>query len=263
VEVVEITSSSNSLLKRIRLVQSRSGREKEGSFLIEGLKLFDEAVKCGIEIEDVVVEKGFWESGFIDDSVRASVSKLIVVDDKLFAPLATTESPQGLIAVAKLKRWTLGEVFSGVAPLVVVADRVQDPGNLGTMLRTSLAFGATGMLITKGSVDAFNPKVVRSAAGSLFALPFVENISIEDAVAECRGSGLKVLALSADGDMELSEVDFRKPSALLLGNEANGLDESVENSADHMVSIPMSNQSESLNVAIACAIAMYEASSQR
>lgn len=262
-EVNEITSSSNALVKRIRLVHSRSGREKEGAFLVEGVKLFDEAVKNKIAIEAVVISKTFMDSDFSPDAVAGSVSKIAVVDDKLFSQLATTETPQGLIAVARLKRWKLDEVFSGVAPLVVVADRVQDPGNLGTMMRTALAFGATGMLITEGSVDAFNPKVVRSSAGAMFALPFIEDISIEDAVAECRGNGLKVFALSADGDMKLGEVDFRKPSAVLLGNEANGLSEDVEDAADHVVSIPMDVKSESLNVAIACAITLYEASSQR
>lgn len=130
-------------------------------------------------------------------------------------------------------------------------------------MRTALALGASGMMLSKGSVDAFNPKVVRSAAGALFSLPFIENLSIETCVSECRKRGLKILALSADGDSVLDEIDLTVPSALLLGNEANGLDTAVEKSADLIVSIQMKDESESLNVAIANAIVMYEASSQR
>jgi len=249
------------------LLHNASGRKKEGRFLIEGMKLFDEAVKHNIGIEDVVVSESFLEREFdphnIDSAFNNVVSQVVVVEDRLFAQLATTETPQGLVAVAELKTSAYEDLFLGAAPLVVVADRVQDPGNLGTMMRTALALGATGMMLTKGSVDAFNPKVVRSAAGALFSLPFAENLSIESCIIDCRKRGLQVLALSADGDSPLAEVDLTKPSLLLLGNEANGLEKSVEKSADLMVSIPMSTDSESLNVAIANAIVLYEASSQR
>ncbi len=250
------------------MLHTASGRKKEKSFLIEGVKLFAEAVKHGVDFEDVVVSESYLDSREFDtqqseSTLRGALSKIVVVDDKLFAQLATTETPQGIIAVAPVKAYKLEHLFTGSAPLVVVADRVQDPGNLGTMLRTALALGATGMILTKGSVDAFNPKVVRSAAGALFALPFVENLPIEDCITSCRKRGLKILALSADGKHVLNETDLTKPTALLLGNEANGLEKEVEDSADIMVSIPMAGQSESLNVAIANAIVLYEASSQR
>lgn len=247
----------------MRLIQSRSGREKEGSFLIEGFKLFDEAVKHGIEIEDVVITESLLDSGFADGEFRNVIDEVVVVEDKLMKSLATTETPQGLIASARLKQWNIDKLFAGPAPLVVIADRVQDPGNLGTMMRTALAFGATGLILTKGSVDAFNPKVVRSAAGALFALPIAENMAIESAMSLCRERGLSILALSADGTKQLHEIDLKKPSALLLGNEANGLEESVEQNADIVVSIPMTEKSESLNVAIANAVVLYEASTQR
>lgn len=262
-EITPVTSSANSLLKRIRLLHSASGRQKEERFLIEGAKLFDEAVKHGVTMDDVVISQSFYERGFDRHDLDEVVSKVTVVDDKLFAGLATTETPQGLVAVAHLKPGKIDDIFGGTAPLVVIADRVQDPGNLGTMMRTALALGATGMILTKGSVDAFNPKVVRSAAGSLFALPFAEGLSIDEGIAMCRGRGLNILAFSAAGTIDLSEVDLKKPSALVLGNEANGLDERAEELADSVVSIPMADASESLNVAIANAIALYEASSQR
>lgn len=266
-QITPITSAANSLLKRIRLLHSASGRKKEGRFLIEGMKLFDEAVKHNIAIEDVVVSESFLEREFDphnqNSAFNHAVSQVVVVEDKLFTPLATTETPQGLVAVAELRACKIDELFAGKAPLVVIADRIQDPGNLGTMMRTALALGASGMMLSKGSVDAFNPKVVRSAAGALFSLPFIENLSIETCVSECRKRGLKILALSADGDSVLDEIDLTVPSALLLGNEANGLDTAVEKSADLIVSIQMKDESESLNVAIANAIVMYEASSQR
>lgn len=262
-EIISITSSSNSLLKRMRLIQSRSGREKEGCFLIEGVKLFDEAVKHGVDIQDVVITESLLASGFAAGQYRDVLDKVIVVEDKLMSGLATTETPQGLIATAGFKRSQFDDLFAGAAPLVVIGDRVQDPGNLGTIMRTALAFGASGLVLTKGSVDAFNPKVVRAAAGALFTLPFVENVSIEEAVKQCRERGLAILALSADGTKQLHDVDLKNPTALLLGNEANGLEQSVEQDADLVVSIPMAEKSESLNVAIANAVVLYEASSQR
>ncbi len=259
-EINSVSSATNSLLKRVRQLQSRSGREKAAAFLIEGEKLFDEAVKHAVEIEAVVVRESFLASDFLQSR---QLSKVTVVDDKLFLDLATTQTPQGLVAIARFKPWPLDAVFQGATPLVVIADRVQDPGNLGTMMRTGLALGATGMFFTKGSVDAFNPKVVRSAAGALFAIPFVENIVIEDAIRQCRIRGLTVLAFSADGKQRLSDIELSKPSALLLGNEANGLEQTIEATADLVVSIPMSKTSESLNVAVANAIILYEASRQR
>ncbi len=259
-EINSVSSASNSLLKRVRQLQSRSGREKDGAFLLEGEKLFDEAVKHGIDIEAVVVRESFLQSDFLQSR---QLSKVTVVDDKLFLDLATTEAPQGLVAIARIKRRPFDSIFQGATPLVVIADRVQDPGNLGTMMRTGLALGATGLILTKGSVDAFNPKVVRSAAGALFSLPFIESVVIEDAISECRKRELTVLAFSAGGKQQLKDIDFSKPSALLLGNEANGLDKTVEARADVIVSIPMSDASESLNVAIANAIILYEASRQR
>lgn len=259
-EINSVSSASNSLLKRVRQLQSRSGREKAGAFLIEGEKLFDEAVKHAVDIEAVIVRESFLASDYL---ASKQLERVTVVDDKLFLDLATTETPQGLVAIARFKPWTADALFQGAAPLVVIADRVQDPGNLGTMIRTGLALGATGILLTKGSVDAFNPKVVRSAAGALFALPFLENIVIEDAISQCRNRGLTILAFSADGQRRLSEIELKKPTALLLGNEANGLDENVERSADLVVSIPMAQASESLNVSIANAIVLYEASRQR
>lgn len=262
-EIISITSSSNSLLKRMRLIQSRSGREKEGCFLIEGVKLFDEAVKHGVDIQDVVITESLLASGFAAGQYRDVLDKVIVVEDKLMSSLATTETPQGLIASAAFKRSQVDDLFVGTAPLVVVGDRVQDPGNLGTIMRTALAFGATGLILTKGSVDAFNPKVVRAAAGALFTLPFIENVSVQNAVKHCRERELSVLALSADGSTQLHEVDLKIPTALLLGNEANGLERTVEQDADVVVSIPMAEKSESLNVAIANAVVLYEASSQR
>lgn len=267
-EIIPVTSAANSLLKRIRLLHSASGRKKEGRFLIEGVKLFAEAVKHGIDCEDVVVSESHLDSREFDkqqseSALRSALSKIVVVEDKLFAQLATTETPQGIIAVAQLKAYKLENLFSGSTPLVVVADRVQDPGNLGTMMRTALALGATGMILTKGSVDAFNPKVVRSAAGALFALPFAENLSIHDCMTACRERGLSILALSADGNTLLADADLKKPIALLLGNEANGLEKEVEQEADMIVSIPMHQSSESLNVAITNAIVLYEASVQR
>lgn len=265
-EILPVSSSSNSLLKRIRLLQTRSGRDKANCFLIEGIKVFDEAIKHGVKVTHVVVNREFLASGISDCKSAGELSTVTLVEDeRIFGELATTETPQGLIAIAERTPHEVADLFhkKDHAPLVVIADRVQDPGNLGTMFRTALAMGASGMILTKGSVDAYNPKVVRSASGALFALPFVEQLNIQEAIADCKKQGLAVLALSAGGSTLLKDANLKQPCALLLGNEANGLDKEAEDAAHHIISIPMEDKSESLNVAIASAIVLYEAMSQR
>ncbi len=262
-EIISLVSSSNSLLKRIRSLHDRSGREKTGTFLLEGAKIYDEAISHGIHVQDVVVTAQFLDRDLPRLKNADALKRVNLVDDNIFSAPATTESPQGLIAVASCRAQQAPDLFEPAPPLVVIADRIQDPGNLGTMVRTSLALGASGLILTKGSVDAYNPKVVRSAAGALFALPILQDRSIQEALSLCRQHGLIISALSADGASVLNELNLTVPSAILFGNEASGLDVEVEKQTDYFVRIPMAQSSESLNVSIAHAIVMYEAMTQR
>lgn len=270
--VVNITSSTNPILKMARSLQSRAGRSKSGLFLLEGPKVITEALERGAYIEDVLVSESFYESGDLPSLVPSlydgrsngeSKDRIIVVPDIIFETLTGTETPAGLIALARQNEQSLERVFSGEMPIVVICDAIQDPGNLGTMMRTAQAFGASGMLITKGTVDPYNPKVVRSASGALLSLPLYMNLTVDEAITECAGRNLHVIGLSAQGDTPVRSMDFKRSFAVILGNEGQGLEDAAQKMAQDLVSIPIQPDCESLNVAAALAIVLYEAYSQR
>lgn len=271
--VVNITSSTNPILKIARSLQSRAGRSKSGLFLLEGPKVITEALDKGAFIEDVLVSESFYESGDLPSLVPSLYSggrangetkdRIIVVPDIIFETLTGTETPAGLIALARQNEQNLEKVFAGEQPLVIICDAIQDPGNLGTMMRTAQAFGASGMIITKGTVDPYNPKVVRSASGALLSLPLYMNLTIDEAITECSNRNLHVVGLSASGETHVRSMDFKKPCAVILGNEGQGLDDVAQKMAHDLVSIPIEPECESLNVAAALAIVLYEAYSQR
>ncbi|SRR5579875_646137 len=261
-KISPITSETNQLLKRIRGLRQRSMREKTGLFLAEGAKLVAEAVSKGVRVKDVLVSQSFLKEG-LGDSHAANIAAVSVVEDRLFAEVTTTEGPCGIVAVAEMPRWSPEQLFSGRAPLVVIADAIQDPGNLGTMIRTALAASASGLILTKGCVDPFNPKVVRSAAGSLFTLPHVGDLAIDHAIDLVKQHGLRVIACDPAAARMHWDVDLTTPVALAFGNEGQGFSPRVLARADESVAIPMGAASESLNVAVAAGIILFSAVQQR
>ncbi len=261
-KINEISSPANNLLKHVRALHERKYREKEREFLVEGSRAVGEAIVKGLRVNDVVVTETFFDThrDFVDDLNLNSIS---IVADKLFHEISTTTSPAGIIAVASIPKHSFDKLFHPQRSLVVIADAVQDPGNLGTMMRTALAASATGMVLTKGTVDPFSPKVVRSAVGALFALPVVFDIAFDEAVVECRKRGLRIIACDAGGDKHVFDSDFRGPVALVFGNESNGFAEGQLHSVDEIVSIPMNPLSESLNVAVSSAVVLFNVVQQR
>jgi len=258
-----IESSSNSLLKTIRGLQQRHTREKTGLFLIEGRKAVAEARDKRLSIKDIVVSRSYLQAE--PDVVAArDIGAVSVVDDKLFKELATTTTPEGILAVAAVPRYQFADLFKGPGnPLIVIAHALQDPGNLGTIIRTSLAASAGGLVLTAGTVDAFNPKVVRSAMGALFSLPIVGDVPYAQAISELKSKGVRIVACDASASRRYFECDLRQPVALVLGNEGQGFTREDLELADELVSIPMNAQSESLNVAVAGAIVLFSAVQQR
>jgi TrmH family RNA methyltransferase len=261
-KITPITSPANPLLKKIRGLHQRSGREKSGLFLIEGAKLVNEALKKGLAVKEVVVSESFLKAG-LGASHTSDISALFVVDDKQFQSLVTTEGPCGILAVAQTPVHDLEKVFGHKSPLVVIAHGIQDPGNLGTMIRTALAARATGMILTKGTVDPHNPKVVRSAAGALFSLPLVCNLDVEQVISSVKAHGLSMVACEPAAAVPFWQVDLTVPLALLFGNEGQGFPGSILKMADKTVCIPMHEETESLNVAISAAIVLFGAVQQR
>lgn len=261
-----ITSASNPLIKRIRGLGSRTGRRKAGLFLAEGESVVREALTaCCADIEEIVISSSFDRLDSLLENLpdNSDCPPLKVVDEKLFKEVSGTETPLGIIALVKLPQNDRSAVLGLKNALVTVACSISDPGNLGTIIRSSLAFGADAVLLTRGSVDPYNPKVVRAAAGALFALPVIEDVDATDLLNEAKAAGVQVVSLAASGHKTLKEVDFKKASLILIGNEAHGIDQDLLEKSDLVASIPIARQSESLNAAVAHSIALYEAADQR
>ena len=242
-------SPANPLIKRVRRLAR--GRRRDPWFLLEGRKLVEAALDSGVEIECAVVS-----SGRAADEVRALEKRGIEVveaTEKLFASVSSLESPEGILAVGRRPARPVAELAG--EGVVVVSAGMQDPGNLGALARVAEAAGAKALVLLKGSADPFAPKALRGSMGSLLRLPVFE---IDD-VEALRKRGFRLAALVPRGGVDFREADWKPPVALLLGREASGLDEVTVAASDLLVTIPMQGSVESLNVATAAALGLYEA----
>lgn len=231
-------------------------------FLIEGPKAIAEAFDKNLNVLDVVVSETFWseQASVISDH---DVSSVCVVDDKLIKELSTTTTPTGIIATAEIPKFDMADLYGSRPPLVVIVHAVQDPGNLGTIYRSALAASASGVILTKGTVDPFNPKVVRGAMGALFAMPTVWDVSFAKAAAAVKNRGLKILGCEPTARQSVFDADLTGPIAIVLGNEGHGLSEEDLRLVDDQIAIPMNPKSESLNVAICGAVVLFNVVQQR
>jgi TrmH family RNA methyltransferase len=256
-----LRSRANPLYKRLRALKTRESE----LCLLEGPKLVLEALSAGID----VVEAAAAPSG---EEKPAGAAALAALRDRgspvrrmaaaLLASLSEAETSQGLVALARRPTFGDEQVFRGT-PLVLVADGVQDPGNLGGLLRTAEAAGATGAILTLGCADPFSWKALRGSMGSAFRLPHLRGRTIGEALAVLRARGLAVLATAADGDRRYDEADLRGPVALVVGSEGRGLASAVRESAAACLRVPLAPPVESLNVGVAAALVLFEAARQR
>jgi TrmH family RNA methyltransferase len=257
-----------------RLSRRRSARTDSGSFVIDGPVLVGEALDAGLRIDAVYVELG--DDGRVPAEIHAVADRAErrgATRHDLFAGVlagaADTVTPHGIAAVASFprSRTDLGAVLGaegggGAGPVVVLAG-VGDPGNAGTLLRSAEAAGARAVVATAGSVDLFAPKVVRASAGSVFRVPVVVDAGIDDLLLALAGAGVTTVGTAADAVVPYDRTDLTAPLALVLGNEAHGLDPALARQLDSTVSIPMAGEVESLNVAMAGTLLLFEAARQR
>ena len=275
-----ISSKENKKIKYIRgLLEKGSVRKKNGQFVVEGIKLVGEAIEYGEVLETVLSESLYNEIILEDKSknvlLAASGKNIIkqvktensitVVSDMIFKTVSETISPQGVLAIVRMPEYTiLDNDFleknynkTGRIKLLVLEDTA-DPGNLGTIMRTAEAAGVTGVIMGKGTVDIFNPKVVRSTMGSIFRLPFVYVEDVKATITKLKKMGISFYAAHLKGKKSYKDIKYSDKSAILVGNEARGLSNEVAELADNYVIIPMSGKVESLNAAVAAALMMYE-----
>jgi RNA methyltransferase, TrmH family len=248
-----VESRQNSRIKELRAALVRGARTSH--IAVEGLHLIEEAIKSGLQLHTVFVRNG--NEGLLEHLELGDAEVLIVTED-VFLSATATEHPQGIAALLEAPQFTLQAMLHDT-PLVVIAAGLQDPGNLGTLVRSAEAFGATGMILLPGTVSLSNPKTLRASSGSAFRLPAIA-MPADDAFAALREAGVQIVAAVArDG----GEPDLRRPVALLIGNEGSGLPEAWIAAADARVTIPCPGAVESLNAAVAGSILLYDAMRQR
>ena len=257
-EITTIVSKDNPVLKAARALRQRKGREKTDAFLVEGRKLILEAQAAGFEIKRVFINAGALARGEAEAGQWGVESAL---EEGLFCELAHTVNPQPYIAVvgdAALGVPKGRDKTKGDGSCVLVLDRVADPGNVGTMLRTGLAAGMGEVLCIKGTADVFSDKVIRASAGAVFHLIINEDLSAAECISRVRETGAKLVVCDAGGG-SLYDEDMTGPVAIVIGSEASGPQEEFLKAADAVVGIPMAEASESLNAGVAAAVVMYEA----
>lgn len=250
--MLTIESKNNSLLKELKKLKEKKHRTAKGQYIIEGLRFVEEAVKCDANIEYLIFTEEFYEKeqNFVH-GVSEDVKKIIMTKP-LLEHLCSTETPQGVVAVVDMKNNDLNE-----GNMVILVDKVQDPGNMGTIIRTAHAVGAAGIVMTKGTVDVYNDKVLRSTMGSIFHMPIIEDKDLS-IVGDLKSQGYKLVVSSLQGQKNFFEEDLTGKVIIAVGNEGNGVSDEVYEIADIKVKIPMPGNAESLNVAIATSVMMYE-----
>ena len=267
--MVVVTSTANPAVKAARKLARRSGRARAGeAFLVEGPQAVREAVPFLQRL--FVTTPAADEHADLLERARAGGVEVVSVSDAVLAELGTTVTPQGLVGVAAVEAPAL-EVLVAGARLLVVLHQVRDPGNAGTAIRTADAAGADGVVLTSGSVDAHNPKAVRSSAGSVFHLPVVSDVGFSEVAGACRERGVRLVATAADAPRAHTDADLAGPVALVFGNEAHGLGANVVDSCDEVVRIPLSSAvrdgysgtAESLNLAATVAVLTFESARQQ
>lgn len=258
-----ITSVSNTQIKQVcAYVQKAKERRKDKVFVVEGAKMLEEAPVTWLQ--KVYVTEGFLEKHSSKElHQKLQVVPYEVVSTEVFAKMSDTKTPQGVLCIMKWPEYSLSDILREQKGVYVLLEDLQDPGNLGTIIRTAEGAGVTGVIMTRETVDIFNPKVIRATMGSIYRVPFIYVDSIAEAVSELQESGIKVYAAHLKGKQYYNQFDYTLGTAFLIGNEGNGLKETTAELADVYVKIPMAGKVESLNAAIATSLFMYETARQR
>jgi TrmH family RNA methyltransferase len=267
-----IEGRHNPLVKQLRQAFSRAELTESGDCAVEGLRILEEAIRSGLRFSAVFFRESAQDRAErLLPQIGAQVETLLL-PDKLFDSLVPSETPQGVAALVRLKQFSLGDVTEKerleVGPIIVLAG-LQDPGNLGTILRSSEAFGSAGVVLGEGTVSPFNSKVVRASAGSVFRLPVIHGQGksasgkLEEVSEKLRAKGVRLIATSSHKGTPLDQADLKGATAIFFGNEGAGLPREVMAKMDEFISIPHASQVESLNAGVAASIVLYEAARQR
>lgn len=264
---MKITSPRNEKVKYVQKLARRRFRQREGRFVVEGPRLIGEALASGATLSGVFLapdlfDQDAWRGllALIPDGVP-----IYEVPGNVFRQLASTEAPQGILAVAEMRSWSWEECCRPVlgGPLLVLVDGLQDPGNLGTIIRAAEALQASGAILGTGTADLYNAKAIRATMGAIFRLPTMQEADLTAVIPRLRRDGVRVIVAAAGAGTPIYNVDWRGPAAVVLGNEGSGVRPEVVAQADGSASIPMPGRAESLNAGMAAGIVLYEVLRQR
>ena len=252
-----ITSKDNEIIKHIRKLKEKKYRDEFNEYVIEGVKIVEEAIKENVKIKQVIVCNDTTKTYEIPTHIMLEIAKYdcIYVTDKIFNLITQVTNPQGIMAIIEKNNENNEIDYS--QEIIVALDDVQDPGNLGTILRTVDSIGLNQIVVSKGTADAFNSKVVRSTMGAIFRIKIIEKEDLIKTIKDIRKHHFKLLVTSLQTENSIYDIDFYK-KIIVIGNEANGVSKEIQEIADEKTKIPMLGKTESLNASVAAGIVMYE-----
>lgn len=251
-----IESSNNKQIKKIKQLQKKSkARDEYREFVIEGIKMYGEIPED--KIVATYISESFFKEKF--ELYKNIIRDYEIVKDDIFLEICETMTPQGIIAVVKQPEYSLDDILDKDTSKIIILDDLRDPGNLGTIMRTAEGAGFDAVILSKSSVDMFNPKVVRSTMGAIYRVPFVYEDDLKCAINDTyKKAGFVVYSAYLDGAVDYTRTEYSDKTAIIIGNEANGISDEVIGVSDVLIKIPMSGQVESLNAAVSAAVIMYE-----
>ena len=252
-----ITSKDNEFVKHVKKLKEKKYRDICQSYIIEGIKLINEAINENANIKQIVICEDCTKIDVIPKELMYEIAKYecVYVTDKIFSSITQVTNPQGIMAI--IEKNTENQEIDYSEDIIVALDNVQDPGNLGTILRTVDSIGLKQIIVSKDTVDAFNSKVVRSTMGAIFRVKIIETSDLIQSIKEMRKHHFKLMVTSLQTDNSIYDIEFNK-KIIVIGNESNGVSKEIQDMADEKAKIPMLGKTESLNASVAAGIVMYE-----
>ena len=252
-----ISSKDNELIKHIKKLKDKKHRDESNEYIIEGVKLIEEAVKENARIKKIIVCEDTTRTYEIPTHIMYEIAKYecVYVTNKVFASITQVTNPQGIMAI--IEKGDTNVPIDYTQDIIVALDDVQDPGNLGTILRTVDSIGLNQIIVSKGTADAFNSKVVRSTMGAIFRVKIIEVENLPQSIKEMRKHHFKLMVTSLQTENSIYDIKFNK-KIIVIGNEANGVSKEIQEMADEKAKIPMLGKTESLNASVAAGVVMYE-----
>lgn len=252
-----ITSKDNEFVKYVKKLKEKKYRDQSQEFIIEGIKLVKEAIEEKANIKQIIICDNCEDSGIIPKDLMYEIAKYncVYVTENILKTMSDVNAPQGIMAI--IGRNNNENNIDYNQDIIVVLDDIQDPGNLGTILRTVDSIGLNQILVSKGTVDCYNPKVVRSTMGAIFRIKIIECVDLEQTLKEIQKNNFKLVVSSLQTNNSLYDINFNK-KVIIIGNEAKGVEPQIQKMADEKIKIPMLGKTESLNASVATGIILYE-----